>query len=107
MASTADIAFARMAGIGPSPAEQAKAAEVQREISRAMEGVLQDARYNPNAVRPYEKATPVGATEVAPTPENGGGWYTPKPLGGSSQSDELIEQLVNSELPHGPKSGAG
>ena len=94
MASTADIAFARMAEIGPSPAEQAKAAEIQREISRVMVGVVADARYNPNAVRPYEKATPLGATPVAPTPENGGGWYEPRAMRPSAQTDELIKNLA-------------
>jgi hypothetical protein len=104
MASTADIAFARMAGIGPSPGELAKQAEVQREIQRAMVGVLQDARYNPQALVPPERVMPAGATEVAPTLENGGGWYEPRAMRPSAQTDELIKNLADDLLAHGEAS---
>jgi hypothetical protein len=60
-----DVAFARLAAIGPSPAERAKHDEVQRQIDFTMRQVIAGAKYNPNALdAPMVKVVPQGAVPV-------------------------------------------
>jgi hypothetical protein len=43
-----DVAFARLAAIGPSPAERALNDEIQRGIDATMREVIRGAKYNPS-----------------------------------------------------------
>ena len=107
--STADLGYIRLSQIS---GEALSATEVQRSIDASMRGVIADALRggsNPQKLDPVEKVRPIDAGKVETAREAGvseAGWYSPKPLGGSSRTDELIEQLVNSELPHGSGSKA-
>jgi hypothetical protein len=107
--STADLGYIRLSQISGEALDPAR---IQRGISASMSGVIADALRggsNPQKLDPVEKVRPIDAGKVETAREAGvseAGWYSPKPLGGSSRTDELIEQLVNSELPHGEKSRA-
>jgi F420-dependent methylenetetrahydromethanopterin dehydrogenase len=60
-----DVAFARLAAIGMSPAEKARLDEINKSIDITMAQVIRDAKYNPNALdAPMTKVTPVGAPVV-------------------------------------------
>jgi hypothetical protein len=60
-----DVAFARLAAIGPSAAEKARNDEVQKSIDFTMAQVIRDAKYNPNALdAPMTKVVPQGAPVV-------------------------------------------
>jgi hypothetical protein len=64
-----DVAFARLAAIGPSAAEKARDDEVQRGIDATMREVIRGAKYNPNALdAPMVKVVPQGAVKVAEDP---------------------------------------
>lgn len=66
---TEDVAFSRLATIGPSPAERARNDEIQRGIDATMREVIAGAKYNPNALdMPMTKVTPVGAPIVKDLP---------------------------------------
>jgi hypothetical protein len=57
-----DVAFSRLAAIGPSPAEKARLDEINRGIDASMAETIRDAKYNPNALdMPIIPVTPVGA----------------------------------------------
>ena len=59
---TEDVAFSRLATIGPSPAERARNDEIQAGIDATMRDVIRDAKYNPNALdAPMVTVTPAGA----------------------------------------------
>jgi hypothetical protein len=64
--TTTDVALERLAGLGPSAGELAKAREVQRGIERAMVDVVRQAAYDPHAfdTSPQRKVTVVGAPVV-------------------------------------------
>jgi hypothetical protein len=89
----------------PIPAEEER--RIQAGIDATMREVI-SRPYNPQALDPPEKATLPNAPTVVEAGEvvKERDYYSPKPLGGSSRTDELIEQLVNSELPHGSSSKA-
>jgi F420-dependent methylenetetrahydromethanopterin dehydrogenase len=60
-----DVAFARMAAIGMSPAEKARLDEINRGIDFTMRQVIRDQKYNPNALdAPMTKVVPQGAPVV-------------------------------------------
>ena len=67
-----DIAFARLAAIGPSPAEKARLEEINKGIDQTMREVIAAPKYNPYELdkrpdgshRPPEVVTPVGAPVV-------------------------------------------
>jgi hypothetical protein len=64
-----DVAFARLAAIGPSAAEKARIDEINKSIDITMRQVIRDAKYNPNALdAPMTKVVPQGA---APAKEPG------------------------------------
>jgi hypothetical protein len=71
-----DVAFARLAAIGPSPAEKARLAEINRGIDQTMREVIADRKYDPYELdkrpdgshRPPELVTPVGAPVVKDLP---------------------------------------
>jgi hypothetical protein len=64
-----DVAFSRLATIGPSPAERARNDEIQKGIDATMREVIADAKYNPSALDgPISKVVPAGA---APAKEPG------------------------------------
>ena len=66
---TEDVAFSRLATIGPSPAERERLAEINRGIDATMREVIAGAKYNPNALdAPMVKVTPVGAPVVKDLP---------------------------------------
>jgi hypothetical protein len=57
-----DVAFSRLAAIGPSPAEKARLAEINKGIDFTMAQVIRDSHYDPrHALDKPEKVTPVGA----------------------------------------------
>ena len=71
-----DVAFSRLAAIGPSPAERARNDEIQRGIDATMREVIADRKYDPYELdkrpdgshRPPELVTPVGAVKLAEDP---------------------------------------
>jgi hypothetical protein len=64
-----DVAFARLAAIGPSSAEKARLEEINKGIDFTMAQVIQDAKYNPNALdAPMVKVVPQSAVKVAEDP---------------------------------------
>jgi hypothetical protein len=74
-----DVAFARLAAIGPSAAEKARNDEIQRSISRAMVDVVRrDARHDVHYMDPLgvsapglpaaRNVTPQGAAKVDDLP---------------------------------------
>jgi hypothetical protein len=64
-----DVAFARLAAIGPSAAEKARLDEINKSIDITMAQVIRDAKYNPNALdAPMTKVVPQGAVKVAEDP---------------------------------------
>lgn len=64
-----DVAFSRLAAIGPSPAEKARLEEINKGIDFTMAQVIRDAKYNPNALdAPMVKVTPAGAPVVKDLP---------------------------------------
>jgi hypothetical protein len=66
MMKSEDIAFARLAAIGPSAAEKARLEEINKGIDFTMRQVIRDAKYNPNALdAPMTKVVPQGAAKVA------------------------------------------
>jgi len=105
--STADLGYIRLSQIS---GEALSPEAVQHSIDASMRGVIADALRggsNPQKLDPVEKVRPIDAGKVETAREAGvseAGWHSPKPLAGSSRTDELIEQLVNSELPHGDGS---
>jgi hypothetical protein len=69
---TEDVAFSRLATIGPSPGERARNDEIQAGIDATMREVIAGAKYNPNALdAPMVKVTPVGAPVVKDLPGSG------------------------------------
>ena len=94
-----EIALTRMfRSRGPTAEELA----IQAGISATMRDVItRDARHNPNALSPPVNVTPVGAQRV----EAVDGWAEEKPLR-LPPGQDVIERLVNAELPHGPEHGA-
>jgi hypothetical protein len=61
-----DVAFARLAAIGPSAAEKARIDEINKSIDITMRQVIRDAKYNPNALdAPMTKVVPQGAAPVS------------------------------------------
>jgi hypothetical protein len=81
---TEDVAFSRLATIGPSPAERARNDEIQAGIDATMREVIAGAKYNPNALdAPMVKVTPVGAPVVKDLP---GGPRGRRPSPGSPRS---------------------
>jgi hypothetical protein len=62
--STTERAFANLANIGPSAAEQARIDEVNRTIARTMAEVVATRSYNPNQLTPNFTVTPSGAGEA-------------------------------------------
>jgi hypothetical protein len=71
-----DVAFSRLAAIGPSPAEKARLEEINRGIDLTMRQVIADRKYDPYELdkrpdgshRPPEVVTPVGAPVVKDLP---------------------------------------
>jgi hypothetical protein len=106
--STADLGYIRLSQIS---GEALSATEVQRGIDASMRGVVADALRggsNPQKLDPPEKVRPIDAVKVVEAGEKASekGWYSPKPLAGSSQSDEIIKRLADELAPHGPESKA-
>lgn len=102
--STSDIGLSRL---GQITGERPSDAELQRGIDASMREVIATRGYNPNALRPPEKATPIDAGKVETASEAGvseAGWYQPKALGPSRRTDEIIEKLADHFQPHEPKS---
>jgi hypothetical protein len=89
----------------PIPAEEER--RIQAGIDATMREVI-SRPYNPQALDPPEKVTPIDAVKVVEAGEKASekGWYSPKPLAGSSQSDEIIKRLADELAPHGPESKA-
>jgi hypothetical protein len=71
-------------------------ASIQRGIDSAMADVLRTRNYNPQ--NPWPSTS-------EPEKKPGSGWQEPEPLA-PHPSVRLIDALVNSALPHGPKSKA-
>jgi hypothetical protein len=64
-----DVAFARLAAIGPSPAEKARLDEINKGIDATMREVIRDQKYNPCALdAPMVKVVPQGAVKLAEDP---------------------------------------
>lgn len=114
-----DVAFSRLAAIGPSPAERARNDEIQRGIDQSMAQTIREAGYNPNALGRNFAVTPAaGAVVTKPDPWEdasynarlkaaaGPGWSEPKPLvtPQSAATDEHIRRLADHFAPHGPAS---
>lgn len=93
-----EIAFMNMfRSAGPTAEELA----IQAGISATMADVItRDARHNPNALSPPVNVSLVGAQRV----EAVNGWAEEKPLR-LPPGQDVIERLVNAELPHGPEHG--
>jgi hypothetical protein len=79
---------------------------IQEGIQRTMAEVVRTRGYNPNALSPPVKVTPVGAVRVAEPkePVRGTGWQDEIPLR-EPPGQDLIERLTNTALPHGPLHG--
>jgi hypothetical protein len=79
-------------------------ADIQRGIDAAMREVIRrDSRSNPNALHPTTNVRPAGAMPVvdgSPKP------WPDEPKKGMPPGQDIIESLVNTMLPHGPKSKA-
>jgi hypothetical protein len=104
-----DVAFANLANIGPSAAEKAKLAEINRGIDATMRETIRDSGYNPNQLGRNFAVTPGGAgkdhvpgTWEPPAP----GWSEPQPMvtPESRSTDEHIKRLADAFAPHGPES---
>jgi hypothetical protein len=111
--STTEKAFANLANIGPSEAEKAKLAEVNRSIARTMAEIVltrvNDGSYrDPNQLTPNLKVTPAGAgkARVPGEWEPPAGWSEPQPLvtPESHSTDEAVRRLADHFAPHGPES---
>jgi hypothetical protein len=102
--TTTDVALERLSTIGPSAAERARNAEIQRGIDATMREVIREAKYNPNALdAPINKVVPQGAVP-AHTP--GERWVDPRPLATPEDrtTDEHIRRLADHFGPHGSQS---
>jgi hypothetical protein len=99
--SSEEIAFMNMfRSAGPTAEELA----IQAGISATMADVIRhDARHNPNALSPPVTVRPIGAEPVV-TAGSGNGWADEVPLR-LPPGQDVIERMVNVELPHGPKHG--
>jgi hypothetical protein len=99
--STEERAFANLANIGPSAAEKAKHAEVQRAIARTMrEVVARDSHHDPHNIGPMDKVTPVGAVVAKAVGER---WVDPLPLvtPESRSTDAHVQRIADALAPHG------
>jgi hypothetical protein len=86
---------------GLSNWKQPSEKEIQAGISATMADVIRhDARHNPNALSAPATVVPVGAQRV----EAVDGWAEQRPLR-LPPGQDVIERLVNAELPHGPEHG--
>lgn len=74
---------------------------IQAGIDAVMRDIIADPRKNPTAMPPSETVTVVGAPKVVTAGERG--WQEEQPLT-SPPGQDVIERLVNAELPHGPKT---
>jgi hypothetical protein len=104
-----DVAFSRLAAIGPSAAEKARLAEINRGIDATMRETIRESGYNPNQLRPNLAVTPAGAgkdhvpgTWEPPAP----GWSEPQPMvtPESRATDEAVRRLADHFAPHGAES---
>jgi hypothetical protein len=110
--STTERAFANLANIGPSAAEQARIDEINRTIARTMAEVVATRSYNPNQLTPNFTVTPSGAGKdhvpgtwdgpSAATP----GWSEPQPLTTprARATDEHVRRIADHFAPHAPAS---
>lgn len=98
-----EIALTRMfRSAGPTAEELA----IQAGISATMRAVItRDARHNPNALSAPVTVRPIGAEPVV-TAGSRNGWADEIPLR-LPPGQDVIERLVNAELPHGRESKAG
>jgi hypothetical protein len=100
---TSDVGYTRLSQIS---GDALTPADIQRSIDGAMRGVIADALRggsNPQRLDPPEAVRPIDAPTVTTagekvTPEKG--WYQPKPLEGSSYTDQLVKKLTDELLPH-------
>jgi hypothetical protein len=75
-----DVAFARLAAIGPSAAEKTRLEEINKGIDATMRDVIRD-RYNPNALdAPMVTVTPQGAAPAKVPGEPSEPWKPMHPV---------------------------
>ena len=100
--STAAMNVARALSQQMQPTEEER--RIQEGIDATMREVVRhDARHNPNALSAPVNVTPIGAQRVDAADN---GWAEEKPLR-LPPGQDVIERLVNAELPHGRESKAG
>jgi hypothetical protein len=107
-----DVAFARLAAIGPSPAEKARLAEINRGIDASMAETIRESGYNPNQLSRNFAVTPSGAGKDhvpgtwEPPAGPPAGWSEPTPMvtPESRSTDEAIKRLADHFAPHAPES---
>jgi hypothetical protein len=105
MGTTEEVALERLAAIGPTPAERARNAEIQRGIAATMADVVRERAYNPNQLTPNVVVRPAGAgpaREVG-VPVRTPGWSEPTPLA-SPATDEAIRRIADHFAPHAAAS---
>jgi hypothetical protein len=106
--STTEQAFANLANIGPSEAEKARLAEINRGIARTMAETIRERGYNPNQLTPNVNVPPAGAGKVKVPGEwePPAGWSEPTPMvtPESRSTDEHIRRLADHFAPHAPES---
>ena len=105
--STAAIALSRLALGGMTEGEALDRLRIEREIAKTMREVITHDRSNPNQLSPSETVKVANAPEVvdAKSLGSGSGWAPDRPIKPPPGQD-LIRRMVNTELPHGPKSNA-
>jgi hypothetical protein len=84
----------------PSEGEAEYNARIQAGIDATMREVIKTASYNPNALSPPVKTTPLGAVPAV-EPRSRNGWADEVPLR-SPPGQGVIERMVDAALPHGP-----
>ena len=96
------MAVARAMSQQMQPTEEER--RIQAGIDATMRDVItHDARHNPNALSPPVTVRPIGAEPVV-TAGSKNGWADEVPLR-LTPGQDVIERLVNAELPHGPEHG--